>query len=162
MYLWVIVSKTYFINYIISNLLWQKGKKEKRHKRKKNKKTKGEENSGPVQISKVTACFRISQFPDFSCHLIPNNLLIANCTWIIMSVNFILGLCILTSLNFIFFPQYLKDRNKGKYSMISGKKIKMKVKKSKEDKKVASSFHCKPPYDSQCRSHLLFFLFTAG
>lgn len=34
----------------------QKGKKEKRHKRKKNKKAKGgEDNSGPVQISKVTA-----------------------------------------------------------------------------------------------------------
>lgn len=32
----------------------QKGKKEKRHKRKKNKKAKGgEDNSGPVQISKV-------------------------------------------------------------------------------------------------------------
>ncbi|AWP20183.1 Hypothetical protein SMAX5B_019688 [Scophthalmus maximus] len=59
-----------------------KGKKEKRHKRKKDKKAKGgEENSGPVQISK-----------------------------------------------------YLKDKKKGKYSMISGKKIKMKVKKSKKDK----------------------------
>lgn len=33
----------------------QKGKKEKRHKRKKDKKAKGEENSGPVQISKVTS-----------------------------------------------------------------------------------------------------------
>ncbi|MED6257582.1 hypothetical protein ATANTOWER_027270 [Ataeniobius toweri] len=30
--------------------------------------------------------------------------------------------------------KYLKDRDKGKYSMISGKKIKMKVKKSKKDK----------------------------
>lgn len=60
----------------------KKGKKEKRHKRKKDKKSKGgEENSGPVQISK-----------------------------------------------------YLKERKKGKYSMISGKKIKMKVKKSKKDK----------------------------
>lgn len=35
----------------------QKGKKEKRHKRKKSKKAKGgEDNSGPVQISKVAVC----------------------------------------------------------------------------------------------------------
>ncbi|KAG7222718.1 hypothetical protein INR49_026327 [Caranx melampygus] len=67
--------------------LRQKGKKERRHKRKKDKKAKGgEDNSGPVQISK-----------------------------------------------------YLKDRKKGKYSMISGKKIKMKVKKSKKDKQVLRS-----------------------
>lgn len=33
--------------------------------------------------------------------------------------------------------KYLKDRTKGsKYSMISGKKIKMKVKKSKKDKQM--------------------------
>lgn len=38
----------------------------------------------------------------------------------------------------MFFFQYLKDRKKGKYSMISGKKIKMKVKKSKKDKQVSN------------------------
>lgn len=38
-----------------------------------------------------------------------------------------------------FFLQYLKDRDKGKYSMISGKKIKMKLKKSKKDKQVKYS-----------------------
>lgn len=42
----------------------------------------------------------------------------------------------------MFFSQYLKDRKKGKYSMISGKKIKMKVKKSKKDKQVISLFCC--------------------
>lgn len=38
----------------------------------------------------------------------------------------------------MFFFQYLKDKKKGKYSMISGKKIKMKVKKSKKDKQVSN------------------------
>lgn len=41
---------------------------------------------------------------------------------------------------FNFFFQYLKDKEKGKYSMISGKKIKMKVKKSKKDKQASSIF----------------------
>lgn len=41
-----------------------------------------------------------------------------------------------TSKFIFYFFQYLKDRDKGKYSMISGKKIKMKLKKSKKDKQV--------------------------
>jgi len=43
----------------------------------------------------------------------------------------------------LFFFQYLKDKKKGKYSMISGKKIKMKVKKSKKDKQVIRFFLCR-------------------
>ena len=40
---------------------------------------------------------------------------------------------------FLILLKYLKERKKGKYSMISGKKIKMKVKKSKKDKQVCQS-----------------------
>lgn len=52
-----------------------------------------------------------------------------------------LFLCYSSISNLLCLQQYLKDRKKGKYSMISGKKIKMKVKKSKEDKKVIQFFH---------------------
>lgn len=61
-----------------------------------------------------------------------------------------LFLCDRSISNLLCLQQYLKDRKKGKYSMISGKKIKMKVKKSKEDKKVIQCFH-----RHGC-SHLLF------
>lgn len=92
----------------------QKGKKEKRHKRKKSKKAKGgEDSAGPVQISKVAVPVAVWG---------PRARLdVSHLNWP-------------TS----FLPsQYLKDREKGKYSMISGKKIKMKVKKSKKDKQVS-------------------------
>lgn len=100
-----------------SNL--QKGKKEKRHKRKKNKKAKGaEDNSGPVQISKVIAPMK-QKSPSVA----------------IETKNAALYILYL-KIKPPFLFQYLKDRDKGKYSMISGKKIKMKVKKSKKDKQV--------------------------
>lgn len=51
----------FFLSFLVVFLhvfwfLYQKGKQEKRHKHKKDKKSKGRENSGPVQISKVTKC----------------------------------------------------------------------------------------------------------
>lgn len=93
-----------------------------------------------ILLSKITVG-NFSSHIHPCCHLEATQLITELLCWSVESHLFDLFAltCTIRPLNMTVFSfQYLKERKKGgKYSMISGKRIKMKVKKSKKDKQVS-------------------------